>query len=556
MKKNQFSKMFAVSMILLFAIAFSSCKKDPEPEPEKLALITEFAITNAGAAGSTRVDGVINNFDILVVVPYESNLTALTTDIKVSTGASVVPASGAALDFSSVRNFVVTNGDKNNTYKVTVELAAPTSGVISAIKFVSFSSGEEYETVISQTEKKITVTFNDLQNPKAVISQISLIPAGSTYTTSGSADTLTLTSNQSITVSYAGTNTVYQVIANITQAGFNPANTTLLMDKSGRSGLVPSIINNENIRGAAFDGRNVYVASRKDGNFVYVWDVENPSADPTELALGTVVEGGTWRVSDVRTVDNKIYVSNMVMNPEQIFKVYKWADKNAQPELILQYTLPGANIRLGDAFSVIGNPPENGYIFASNFAWPNNASEFYVWSFNGGVAGEPVIRTITPLVGLRMGQYGRVNAIPGETDKLLVSGAEMGIAVMDFNGNILYESSEPMIQSRSYDMRVFEYNGGLYLSYVVNREWEGSTAEDKGTYYDVINITEGGDIIESLQNLNNNNIAEKRVFRHNFGAEAATWVGATHGIGFSAAGKPRAMSFTLRNGFIVHEFSN
>ncbi len=557
MKKKQLFAILGLTAMMLLAFTFNSCKKDDDDDDPAEALITEFAITNAGGEGNLRVEGVINNFQILVVVPFETNRTALVTDIKFSEGATVVPASGTAQDFTNPRTFVVTNKDVSNNYTVTVELADPTSGVISAIKFISATSGEEYESVIDQADKKITVTFNELQSPVTVIDEITLFPAGTTYTTSSGTDTLNLATAQTITVSYAGTTTQYDVLANITEAGFNPANTAVLLDKSAKSGLVPSIINDGNTRGAAFDGRYVYLASRKDGNFIYVYDVENPTADPTELNFGGVVSGGSWMVSDVRAAGQKIFVSNMVMNEGQVFKVYKWNGKDDDtPEVVLEYNVPGPNIRLGDAISVIGNPPENGYIFASNFAWPNNASEFYVWNFNGSKSGDPTIMPITPLVGLRMGQYGRVNVIPGESDKLLVTGAEMGVAIMNYSGTILYETSEPMVQSRSYDPRIFEYNGGLYLSYVVNREWEGSTAEDKGVYYDVINITEGANLIEAMQNLNNNNIAEKRVFRHNFGAAAAVWVGATHGLGFSPDGKPRAMGFALQNGFIVHEFSN
>lgn len=555
MKKIRFANWLI--MLSLTAIVVVACKKDdPKPEPKE-AKITSFAITNAGQAGNQRVEGVIDNLNILVVVPFETNLTGLISDIKLSDGAQVVPASGTPLNYTEPRNFVVTNGNASSTYRVTVEKAAPTSGVISGIRFKSYSSGEIYPSELNQSEKRIIVTINVLQNIKAVIDQITLMPSGATYTTSGQGDTLDLTTAKTITVSYAGTNTVYNVVPNIIQAGFDPTKTTVLLDRSGKSGLVPSIINNENTRGLAFDGRYVYAASRKDGNHLYVWDMNTPTADPTEMPLTEVVTGGTWLLSDVRVVGGKIYLSNMVMNPEQVFKVYKWDGRDdPTPELILSYTVPASGIRLGDAISVIGNPPQDGYVFASNFAWPNNASEFYVWSFNNGTASGPTVLPVTPTVALRMGQYGRVSVVPGEADKLLVTGAEMGVAVMKYDGTILYESSEPMIQSRSYDFRIWDYNGGMYLSYVVNREWEGSTAQDKGIYYDIINITEGTGIVQKLSNLNNNNIAQKRVFRHNFGAAAAVWVGATHGVGFGADGKPRAMSFGMNNGFIVHQFSN
>jgi hypothetical protein len=551
MKKSKLFQLSGLIMLISFALSFNSCSDDDDPTPVE-ALITEFAITNAGGAGDLRVEGVISGFNILVIVPFETDVTALVTDITLSEGASVVPASGTAQDFSSVRNFVVTNGDVSNTYQVTVELAEPTSGVITDITFVSSVTGDVYASEINQGDRLITVTFNDLQSVSAIIESISLSPAGTTYSTSSGNDTLDLSTDQTITLSYAGEQTVYTVTANITEAGFNPDNTLALLDKTSASGLVPAIISNENNRGAAFDGRYVYITSRQDGNYVYIWDVQNPTADPQTLDFGGVISGGAWMVSDIRVKDGNIYVSNMVNAEGGVFKVYKWDGiDDDTPEVILEYTVPAADIRLGDAISIIGNPPANGYIFASNFAWPNNASEFYVWDFNGSKTDEPQIMPIIPIEGLRMGQYGRVNTIPGDPDHLLVTGAEMGIAVMDFNGDVKYEVSEPMIQTRSFDPRVWEYNGGLYLSYTVNREWEAN-----GAWYEIINVTEGATLIDALQGLNETSIEEKRVFKHQISGPGLLWVGATNGVGFSDDGKPRVMGFALMHGFIVHEFSN
>lgn len=543
-------------MVISLALNFTACNDDDDPTPVE-ALITEFAVTNAGAGGDLRVEGAITDLNILVVVPFETDVTALVTDITVSEGAAVVPASGTPQDFSTPRNFVVTNGDVSNTYQVTVELAEPTSGVITDITFVSSVTGDVYASEINQGDRLITVTFNDLQSVFAIIENISLSPAGTTYTTSSGTDTLDLSADQTITLSYAGEQTVYNVTANITEAGFNPDNTTLLMDKSSASGLLPSIISNENNRGAAFDGRYVYVTSRQDGNHVYVWDVQNPAADPQTLDFGGVVSGGTWLVSDIRVKDGSIYVSNMTWNEGGVFKVYKWDGIDDQePQVVLTYELEKYELRLGDAISIVGNPPSNGYIFASNFpilpdGFNTQASEFYVWDFNGGKTDEPQIMPINPIEGLRMGQYGRVNTIPGDPDHLLVTGAEMGIAVMDFNGDVKYEVSEPMIQTRSFDPRVWEYNGGLYLSYTVNREWDAN-----GAWYEIINVTEGATLIDALQGLNETSIEEKRVFKHQISGPGLLWVGATNGIGFSDDGKPRVMGFALMHGFIVHEFSN
>ncbi len=536
--------------ILSLALSFTACEED-DPEPVE-ALITEFAITNAGGDGDLRVEGAITDFTILVEVPFETDVTALVTDITVSEGAAVVPASGTAQDFSETRNFVVTNGDETNTYQVTVERSEPTSGVITDITLVSAVSGDEYETEINQGALEITVTYNDLQSSVVLIEAIEVMPAGTVWESSGTEDTLDLSTPQTITLTYQGEQTIYNIVSNVTEAGFNPDNTVTLIDKSIGGDQLPAIIDTENNRGAAFDGRYVFIASREDGNQIYYWDVENPGADPDTLTLGEdVISGGAWLISDIRILDGNIYVSNMVNAQGSTFKVYKWEGMDDDsPEMILEYTVAEEGVRLGDAISIIGNPPANGYIFASNFAWPDNASEFYVWNFDNGAA-EPSILPIVPNEALRIGQYGRVNTIPGEPDLLLVTGAEMGIAVMDYSGNILAEVGEPAIQSRSFDPHVFEYNGGTYLSYTVNREWES-----QAVWSEVINISEGASIVDAISNINSTNIDEKRVFKHVFGGPTQVWVGASNGVGFSSEGKPRVMGFGIRHGFVVHEFSN
>ncbi len=552
MRKHHLLKIKGLALLMALAIGFTSCENDDDPEPAE-ALITSFSIINAGANGDETIEGSINDMEIVVAVPFETDLTALIPEISVSEGATVVPESGTELDFTEPRNFVVTNEDVSNTYSVTVERAEPTSGVINSITLKSASSDEVYETDIDQSTFTITITYNELQNSRAVIDEIELLPEGTTYTTSSGTDTLDLSASETITLSYAGEETTYTFDSNVTEAGFNPENTTTLIDKTGASGTVPSIINNENNRGAHFDGELVYIASRQDGNHLYYFDVDDPNAEPAgSLTINETISGGTWLISDIRVKGDYIYVSNMASEADQEFKVYRYNGKDDEdPEVVLSYTIPGDDIRLGDALSIVGTPPENGYIFASNFAFPDNASEFYVWNFDDGEAGEATVMPIDPIEGLRIGQYGRVTEIPDEPDRLLVTGAEMGIGVMDFDGNILAETYEPLVQSRSFDPTIFNYNGGTYLSYTVNREWESNA------FYEVINITEGETMEEAILALTPENIESKRVYNFEIGGNPdALFVGATNGVGFSEDDKPRIMAFSLQNGFIVQEFSN
>lgn len=552
--KKQNNILWGLFLLLGLSLSLVSCKKD-DPDPEKEAKITAFAVTNAGGAGNVRIEGAINNLNILVAVPYETNVTALTVEVALSEGATVVPASGSTLDFTEARNFVVTNGDARNTYVVTVQKAEPTTPVISAIKAKSATTGEEYGTAVNLVDKKVTVTFNELQSTRIVIYDLEVLPAGTTYTTSTGKDTLDLAASSSITLSFAGEQAVYTFEANITEAGFNPTLTTTLLDRSAASGLVPGVIDNELSRGAAFNGRYVVAPSRKEGNHVYYWDVQG-SGEPQELSM-TGVSGGTWAVSDVQMVGNSIYVCNMVMNLGQEFKVYRWNGFDDEtPEVVISFTTatpvsPALGIRIGDALSIIGDPATNGYIIASNFPHNNPQNQFYVWKFENGVpAAQPEIWTVTPMEGLRIGQYGRITEVPGEPDRYLVSGAEMGVAVINGQGQVLYEVPDVIIPYRNYEPRVFEYNGGRYLSYTINKEWQA-----QGAYMQVINITEGNGIVEALQGLKANNIAQKTVHTKIFGAIADGWISASNKVAFATDGKPRILSFTVLNGFIVQEFS-
>jgi hypothetical protein len=248
----------------------------------------------------------------------------------------------------------------------------------------------------------------------------------------------------------------------------------------------------------------------------------------------------------------------MVNQDGQIFKVYRWDSVTDEtPEVVIEWPLgdpvsPAVAIRLGDALSIIGDPATNGYIIASNFPFSNPQNQFYVWEFtNGTPASEPVIWTVNPVEGARIGQYGRINPIPGETERFLVSGAEMGIAVINKQGQVLYEVPETVIQFRAFDPNVFSYNDGRYLTYTVNREWDAN-----GAFMQIVNITEGADIVEALQALTDDNIASKRVHTKIFGNIADGWINASNEISFSTQGKPRVMAFTVLNGFIVQEFSN
>lgn len=556
--KTTLKVLFGITLLLASALVFNSCKPEDEPEPKEAKIIS-FKVTNAGALGTEEVVGAINGTAILVAVPYETNVTALTVELVVSEGASVIPASGSTLDFTDPRNFVVTNGDLTATYQVTVDRADPTNPVLTGMSAASASTEESYDVDIDVIAKTITITLNNLQSKIVKISNVQVLPAGTTWEVSPvveGTDIIDLDASPVMTLSFAGSVSEYEFVANVTQAGFNPSNTSVLMDKSSASGFTPSVINSNESRGATFNGQYVVVPTRKEGNNMYYWDV-NAGGDHSAMSMAGV-SGGTWVISDAKFVGEAVYGCNMVNAQDQLFKVYKWDNvADEAPEVVIEWVVgepvsPAVAIRLGDAFSIIGDPATNGYIIASNFPFSNPQNQFYIWEFTDGVpSAEPAIWTVNPLEGARIGQYGRINQIPGESDKLLVSGAEMGIAVINLQGDVLYEIPDAIIPFRAYDPNVFSYNDGRYLTYTVNKEWLAD-----GAYMQVVNITDGADIVEALQALTDENITSKIVYTKVFGNIADVWISAGNEVAFSSGGKPRVMGFTVLNGFIVLEFSN
>lgn len=554
-KRSLFEKaMKAVLMVaILSGVTFLSSCKDDDEDPLK-AEITAFSIVDAGPDQATVIEGAIEGTNIIVAVPFESDLTALTPEITLSQGAIVTPQSGMTLDFSETRNFVVENGELQNTYTVTVTKAEPTGPVLQDMELSSANTEEVYETTVDLLQNQINVTYNELQAHLVYISAIEVGPEGATYETSTGTDTLDLSADASITVNYAGDSKEYSVVAEVTTAGFDVETATVLFDKSAASQAVPTEIADENSRGADFNGQYVFVASRLNGNFIHYWDI-NATVDEMKNLDMEGVEGGSWVISDVKCAGDAIYACNMVMAAEGAeFKVYKWANVDAAPEVVLSYTTTADNQRLGDALSIVGDPATNGKIIASNFpGWGGNpeANEFYVFQAEAGEFGAPVVWDLALEEAVKVGQYGRVNEIPGEEGLYLASGAEMGITLLDNQGTVVYEVPESVIQFRSFDPQVFEYNGGRYLSYTINREWENS-----GAFSQIVNITEGVDIEAALRALSVENIEQKVIYTNVFsGGSNDPWVNANNAVAMDAEGNPMIFSFSVLNGFMVEEFT-
>mgnify|MGYP000468094405 CR=1 FL=1 len=552
MKRTSLSLLTGLFVFLLAGMVFTSCEEDDGTTPK--AEITSFAIVNAGADGETTIEGTIEQTSITVGVPYKTDLTQLVPQVELTKNAEVTPSSGDTLDFSEPRNFVVTNGDLENTYQVTVNKQDPTGPVLKALDVTSVTTQDVYDDQIDQGAATVSVTYNELQSSTAVLKNVEVGPQGATYTTSSGSDTVDLANEPAIKVGYQEDTMSYTLTSEVTPAGLDTSSASIIMDMTAASQSVPTGIQTQDSRGAAYNGDYVFAASLEDGKHIYYWEVGSSVTERQELAGIDSVSGGTFPVSDVHTVGDAIYVSNMVMNAGGVFKVYKWDNvDDDDPEVVLQYEV-GQEERLGDALSIVGDPTQDGFITSPNFpgfGGETDNNKFYVWHASGGeLTSEPEVWDVQVESGRNLGQYGKMNAIPGADGMYVASGAEMGVAVVNSNGEGVYEVPTSLIPFRAQDPTIFKYNDGVYLSYVVNqRAWNGAR-------YQIVNITEGSDPVAGLKNLSAANINDKIVYSKKFsGGENVQTINSDNEVVFDENGDPTIFSFTVTDGFLIEKFT-
>jgi len=127
--------------------------------------------------------------------------------------------------------------------------------------------------------------------------------------------------------------------------------------------------------GVVDGNERVFVASRNGGSFIYIVDATDGS-DVGQLDM-TGVSGGTFAINDVDvSADGEIYACNLTTGGlTSAFKVYRWANESAQPEVVIESTTFDG--RYGDKFTVKGSKADNSLkIMAAN----GSAGNFVIYS--------------------------------------------------------------------------------------------------------------------------------------------------------------------------------
>lgn len=321
-----------------------------------------------------------------------------------------------------------------------------------------------------------------------------------------------------------------------------PTPIATLMDKSKATNNLPAIIDNSgNNRGAGFNGQYVFVASRQNGNHVYYWDISNPGATPLELNV-TGISGGTFTLSDLTVVGDHIFACNMVM--PGTFKVYYWAGVSSSPStVILSYN--SGSVRLGDAFTVIGDPATNAKLIVSGHGTKN----FYVWDIvNAAIPNTtPAVYTYNDIVN---NNFGRITKVPNE-DRYLASGSGYGLLLLDNQMNVLTSVPAAFFPYWSMYPTIFYFKGHRYLAYhqVDNRTPTFNTLH-------ILDINNGATSLEALQSLAGSTFASRVVYSISLGNIANGNASVSLDIVKDPSGNVTFSAYSAGNGFLVQKIGN
>ena len=570
----------AALSLCLGGMMFGSCSKETEVEPGKVE-VTSVAIVNSGEDGNTRAEGVLNGDVFNIEVSPLSNLKSAKLEIVAPEGITTTPANGAEINFeenNGEQALMASKGTEVKKYTIKVTKSELTNQLV--LKNLTVTGVYNPNVEIVHSEKSIKISFSNVIGTVARLSGFELNPATAMVKESNPAIAtdeegneyievdLATEGEKSITIANGSEEVKYVITADISKAGFDASTARMVLDQYLGSGLNATLGTN-NTRGAYFDGKNVFFASREGGNNIYYYDITDSAKELKSLNMGEGVlqTNTTWGISDVRVSENGgIYACSMANAKGKNFAVYYWSDVNATPVKVLDYVIsdpisPSTAVRLGDALSIIGDPQNNGYIISSNFPFQNaNQGQYYIWKVTDGtVAAEP---QVVDLAGsyqapsasdLSLGQYARINSIPGDDEHYIATGSSVGMLILDKEFNVDFELNRDMpIQGRAMDPHFFEYNGIRYLSYTVNREWAANEA-----FVEVVALSDGNNYVEGLKALADKSIDDISAYKQTITTNATKGAGFVVGCNSAKVvnDKLYIFGFVCEYGAIVMELS-
>ena len=250
---------------------------------------------------------------------------------------------------------------------------------------------------------------------------------------------------------------------------------------------IPSWFGENTERGLAYTNGKVYIVSRKDGAKIIALN----ALTGQEIGYLDVknISGGTYVLNDIETAwDGKILACNLTTNSgEQPFKIYKWNNEFAEPELLISYNKN--NYRLGDNFTVYGSLSSNAAIFAA----AENSNKVLRWIIKNGdlISQTPTEINLDGItkIGSRpsVGPYGY-----GSSDDFYVNSNEMNPTLFSASGQMKGSISGSIVPKASTAIKTFVLDDKRYLAFF---QTNNTPDDPNGQNIRIIDISKGSDQI-------------------------------------------------------------
>ena len=458
MKKVLFS-------LLAVTALFTACNND-DSKPEVNIAITQDMVEVDGVSGDYLVVVDPASKTIAIELAYEdaAELQALTVNfVNLPSGVTAEPLTH---NFSNgaTAQAVFTKDGVDVTYTVSATIAAADPHFVSATLNDVEVSGGTVKLSGSADLTKVVFEYTVAPEDTKVYIGDDEVASGSEVDFSDKVNGVTftlkcgeVTKEETIKVTTTGISSVKRVW------GHYVAPVSVDNDNWYDGTTVPSAGWERNI---AMDDSYVYMP-QAGGKNIYVLSIADGSLVTT--LTSDIFQGGTHLVSDAEVVDNGassvLLVCNMASGDAATLKVYQYNSIDSEPTVALSYPL-GANIRLGDKFTVEGDWQSGRLIFVDYTA--SSDRKAYAFNITSGVINA------TPEI-LSLG-----NVIPGQNSiggiyrysdsEYLYAGTGAANSVMSVEGNT-FEVAYALSDGERFtypmqDAHFFTFNDQKYLSYV------------------------------------------------------------------------------------------
>lgn len=216
----------------------------------------------------------------------------------------------------------------------------------------------------------------------------------------------------------------------------------------------------------------VYVVNAADGSLMSKLDMSG-------------IEGGTFSLMDVKSVDNKIVGCNLTTKADEPLKVYVWDAPQSKPRCIMSTLDRGGITRLGDTFDITGTLDHGELLFVSS---GDNAecSSIVRYTLSGGLSdGLPQFIDLKTESGqpVKLGVSPRVRA--ADSGDYWLMGQNSAPALADSHGVVscVIPSAALASVTLGNDFRPFRFDNRQYAlatTYTPATEAAGSKALTDG----------------------------------------------------------------------------